>query len=130
MDDEKRLKPTDSELMILQVLWNSGPSTVREVMEVVEKEKPMGYTTVLKFMQIMLEKGLLSRDESSQKHVYRAAVSSDVTKHQMVGEFMDRVFEGSLKDLVVGALGGKKVTSDELDEIRELINGFEGKENV
>jgi len=88
----------------------------------------MGYTTVLKFMQIMHEKGLLTRDESSRTHVYRPAVPPERTKRQLANHLVEGVFGGSIRDLVVGALGSKKVSSEELAEIRELLNQFDGKD--
>ena len=122
-------RPTESELPILQVLWNRGPSTVREVLEVLQVERSMGYTTVLKFMQIMHEKGLLTRDASERSHVYSPAVPPGNTKRQLAGHLVDRVFGGSVRDLVVGALGDKAVSTEELDEIRELLEDYKNRKN-
>ncbi len=121
-----RPRPTDAELAILRVLWRLGPSTVREVQEVLDAEKPTGYTTVLKFMQIMIGKGLLDRDESRRTHVYRPRVSAEKTRRQLVGDLLDRAFEGSAEQLVVQALSAKNVTRDELAKIRALLDEMEG----
>lgn len=116
----KNSKPTDSELEILQVLWQAGPSSVREVHEQLGKDA--GYTTTLKLMQIMHEKGLLKRDESARSHVYEAAVSQDKTKGQMVQRMIDTVFNGSAMSLVMQALGNHKTSEEELAMIREYLN--------
>ena len=118
-------RPTESELPILRALWQRGPSTVREVMGALEAERPMGYTTVLKFMQIMHDKGLLNRDETRRSHVYAPAVPPEKTKRQLAGHLVERVFGGSVRDLVVGALGGTAVSTEELAEIRELLENYE-----
>ena len=124
-----RPRPTDAELAILRVLWRLGPSTVREVLEVLEAEKPTGYTTVLKFMQIMIEKGLLDRDKSRRTHVYRPRVSAEKTRRQLVGDLLERAFEGSAEQLVVQALSAKKVSPDELAKIRALLDEMEGEKS-
>ena len=121
-------RPTDSELAILRVLWKRGPSTVRAVMEALESERAMGYTTVLKFMQIMHEKGQLRRDETMRTHVYEPAVAPEKTKRQLAGDLMEKVFDGSARDLIMGALGGKKVSARELKEIREFFDDLDAKE--
>ena len=114
-------RPTDAELAILRVLWSRGPSTVREVLE--SSENPsQGYTTVLKLLQIMTEKGLVLRDESRRTHVYRAARSEEQTQRQLVGDLLERAFGGSAKQLIVRALSAKKASPEELREIRKLIN--------
>lgn len=118
-------RPTDSELSILRVLWARGASTVREVMEAMDGERSMGYTTVLKFMQIMLEKGLLLRDDSARTHVYRPAAPPERTRGQMTRHLVERVFEGSVRDLVMGALGDGKVSPEEASEIRALLEVIE-----
>ena len=115
-------QPTDAELAILAVLWDRGPSTVREVHDALSEEKPTGYTTTLKFMQIMAEKGLLLRDESSFRHVYRPAVSEERTQKQLVSSFMDRAFAGSAAKLVQRALAAKKISAEELKEIKRLVD--------
>jgi predicted transcriptional regulator len=120
-------RPTDAELRILRVLWRLGPSTVRQVHEVLNREKPTGYTTALKFMQIMTEKGLLVRDESSRSHVYSTQVPAEKTLRQLVGDLLERAFEGSAQSLVMHALNTDKVTPDELERIRALLDEIERK---
>jgi BlaI family transcriptional regulator, penicillinase repressor len=119
-------KPTDAELGILRVLWQRGPRTVREVWEQLNPEQGTGYTTVLKTMQIMVEKGLLARDETDRSHVYRAARSEAQTQRQVVGHLLDRLFAGSAPKLVMQALAAKKATPAELAEIRKLLDDMEG----
>jgi len=118
---EKPPKPTDGELAILQVLWQRGASTVKEVHKALETSRKSGYTTVLKFMQIMVEKGLLSRDESSFAHVYRAAVPQAQTERTLVADLMERAFAGSTSRLVLQALAAKKASPEELAEIRRIL---------
>jgi predicted transcriptional regulator len=119
-------KPTDAELSILRVLWQRGPSTVREVWQELNPEQGTGYTTVLKIMQIMFEKGLLARDETSRSHVYRSARSQEHTQREVVGHLLERVFSGSAPQLVMQALATKKATRAELAEIRKLLDEMEG----
>ena len=119
-------KPTDAELAILRVLWQRGPSTVRDVWEQLNPKQHTGYTTVLKTMQIMSEKGLLARDETDRSHVYRAARSEAQTQRQVVGHLLERLFSGSAPKLVMQALAAKKATAAELAEIRKLLNDMEG----
>ena len=119
-------KPTDAELAILRVLWQRGASTVREVWEELSPQQHTGYTTVLKTMQIMSEKGLLARDETDRSHVYRAARSEAQTQRQVVGHLLERLFSGSAPKLVMQALAAKKATPAELAEIRKLLNDMEG----
>lgn len=119
------MKPTSSELMILQVLWERGPSTVRQVHECLEDKTGAGYTSTLKLMQIMAEKGLVERDERERAHVYRAALEEGQTKEQLAGELMDRVFGGSAAALVMGALSAKKAGKEELDQIRRMLKEYE-----
>ena len=114
-----RRKPTDAELGILRVLWARGPSTVREV--ATELGRDAGYTTILKLLQIMTEKRLVRRDESSRTHVYEAAFTQDQTERQLVADLLDRVFDGSAAKLVLQALASSKASPEELDEIRKLI---------
>jgi predicted transcriptional regulator len=118
-------KPTDAELAILNVLWRRGPSTVRDVQEALGAERGTGYTTTLKLMQIMLEKGLVRRNERQRTHVYEAATSRTKTQRQIVGQLVDQVFEGSAQQLVVQALSSKKSTPAELAEIRRLLDNLE-----
>lgn len=119
-------KPTDAELNILRVLWARGPSTVREVWEQINKVAPTGYTTTLKFLQIMTEKGLVTRDERDRSHVYTAARSEEQTQRQALGYLVERVFGGSTQKLVLQALSAKKASRDELAEIRKLLDEMEG----
>jgi len=117
-------RPTDSELAILRVLWQRGPSTVREVNEALSDS---GYTTVLKMLQIMTDKGLVVRDESERAHVYTARHSEQRTQRQLLADLMDRAFGGSPAKLVVQALSGRKASSEELNSIRELLDQLEGE---
>jgi BlaI family transcriptional regulator, penicillinase repressor len=114
-----RRKPTDAELGILRVLWARGPSTVRQVAEQMGREA--GYTTVLKLLQIMTEKRLVTRDESARTHIYEAAYTQDQTERQLVTDLLDRVFDGSAAKLVLQALASNKASPEELDEIKKLI---------
>jgi predicted transcriptional regulator len=118
-------KPTDAELAILQVLWQQGPSTVRQVQDILETERGTGYTTTLKLMQIMFEKGLLGRDDSNRSHVYTALVTQQKTQRRLVSELVEQVFAGSAQQLVLQALAAKKSTPEELREIRNLIDELE-----
>jgi BlaI family penicillinase repressor len=118
-------RPTDAELAILRVLWQQGPSTVREVRDVLERLQPTGYTTVLKLLQIMTEKGLVLRDESRRTHIYRTSRSEAQTQRQMVGDLVRRAFGGSALKLVMQALAAKKASYEDLAEIRKLIENLE-----
>ena len=120
-------RPTDSELSILSVLWQRGPSTVRAVYEELGRWQSTGYTTVLKLMQIMIEKGLLKRDDSERSHVYEAAVAQQQTQRQLLGDLLERAFSGSAQQLVMQALASKKASPEDLIEIRKLIDQMEGK---
>src|ERR1017187_9944090 len=119
-------RPTDAEVAILRVLWQRGPSTVREVWEQISPAQQTGYTTVLKTMQIMIEKGLLKRDETDRSHVYKPSLSEERTQQQVIGHLLDRVFSGSAHKLVMQALASKKATHNELAEIRKLLDEMEG----
>jgi len=121
------IKPTESELEILNILWDKGPSTVRDVHEVLEKNKEAGYTTTLKLMQIMHEKTLLKRDASSKSHVYTANVSQEKTQGQLVKKLIDNMFNGSASQLVMQALGNHKTNKKELDEIKKYLEQIEKK---
>lgn len=127
MKKSKPPKPTEAELAILRVLWQRGPSTVREVWEELSPEQGTGYTTVLKIMQIMFEKGLLARDETARSHVYRAARSQKQTQREVLGHLLERMFSGSAPELVMQALATKKATRAELAEIRKLLDKIEGE---
>ena len=116
-------RPTDAELAILRVLWERGPSTVRQVHEVLSRERPTAYTTALKLLQIMAEKGLVTRDERERTHVYQPRVSEDQTQRQLVRDLLDRAFGGSSSKLVMQALATKRASAEELGEIRRLLDG-------
>lgn len=123
-------KPTEAELSILRVLWERGPSTVREVHEAIQRGRPSGqttgYTTVLKLLQIMTDKGLVTRDERTRSHVYRARLSEDVTQRQLVTDLLDRAFGGSAARLVMQALDLSPASPEELKEIRRLLDERRG----
>lgn len=121
----RTMKPTDSELEILQVLWQEGPCTVRQVNERLAENKDVGYTTTLKLMQIMYEKELLTRLEEARSHVYEANVSEEETQTTLLERFVDTAFRGSASKLVMHALGNHKATPAELDEIRKLLDQIE-----
>ena len=126
--DPQPPRPTDAELEILRVLWKRGPSNVREVMEELNAQSegsPRAYTTVLRFLQIMTEKGLVMRTEADRTHIYEPKVPAERTQRQMVRDLMDRVFGGSVQDLVLQALGARKVSAEELREIRRLLKEHE-----
>ena len=118
-------KPTDAELEILTVLWSRGASTVREIHEIVLKRKPTQYTTVLKLLQIMSEKGLVRRNEEQRAHVYEAAVPRDLTRKQLAGDLLQRAFDGSAARLLQGALSARKASKAELAEIRKMLSEYE-----
>jgi predicted transcriptional regulator len=126
MKKPKPPKPTDAELAVLRVLWQRGPSTVREVWEQLSAAQPTGYTTVLKTLQIMLAKSLVMRDEADRSHVYRPSIGQEQTQRQLVGYLLDRVFAGSARKLVMQALSVKKASPSELAEIRRLLDKLEG----
>ena len=115
-------KPTESELEILQILWEKGACTVRDVHEVLEKNKNAGYTTTLKLMQIMLEKRLVERDASSKTHIYKAVASQQKTEQHLVNKMIDNVFNGSAARLVMQALGNHQASKDELDAIKKYLD--------
>ena len=117
-------KPTNADLEILTVLWSIGPATVRKVYEEISRRRPAQYSTVLKFMQIMAEKGLVRRDEKQRAHVYAAARPREWTQRQLARDLMERAFSGSAKALLVGALSARKATKAELTELRKLLDGY------
>lgn len=127
MARQKVSGPTDKELTILSVLWNNGPSTVRQVNEEMNKQQKTGYTTTLKLMQIMTEKGLVIRDDSKFQHIYKPAVSEEKTQNQVVGDLLEKVFSGSAEKLVMRALSAKKVPAKELAKIRKMLEEMEAK---
>lgn len=119
-------RPTDAELAILRVLWQRGASTVRQVQEELNRYRETGYTTALKLMQIMTEKGLVVRDESQRTHVYEARVAEEQTQKQLVRDLLDRAFGGSARKLVMQALSVKKASAEELAQIRQLLDELDG----
>ena len=127
MARHKTLRPTDRELAILRILWDNGPSTVRQVNEAMNKDEDTGYTTTLKLMQIMTEKGLVVRDESGRQHVYKPAATEEKTQKQLVGDLLERAFSGSAEKLVMRALSAKKVSAKELTRIKKLLDELEGE---
>lgn len=118
-------KPTDAELAILRVLWRRGPSTVREVTEALQAERGTGYTTALKLLQIMTDKGLVRRDESARSHIYEAVLPAETTQRQLVRDLLERAFGGSAQQLVIQALSAKRASAAELAQIRKLLDEFE-----
>ena len=127
MATTRYIKPTESELEILQVLWKRGLATVREVHEDLASLKDAGYTTTLKLMQIMHEKGLVKRDDSMRTHVYQAAVSKEKTQKHLLGKMIDSLFGGSPTQLVIQALGEHRATDEEIEKIQQLIDGMKNK---
>ena len=119
------MKPTDAELDILQILWRQQPCTVREVNDILNETRPVGYTTTLKIMQLMAIKGMVSRDTSSRTHLYSAAVDRSVTQRTLLDRLTDKAFGGSAKQLILSALGHQSTTPEELAEIRRLIDELE-----
>jgi len=118
-------RPTDAELAILRVLWDRGPSTVREVHEALSATQDTGYTTVLKLLQIMTDKGLVVRDESQRAHVYASRLGEHLTQRQLLTDLVDRAFRGSPAKLVLQALAGRRATNQELQDIRALLDQLE-----
>ena len=124
---ERQNRPTESEVEILRILWSKGPSTVREIHTAMQKDRDVGYTTVLKLMQIMFDKGLLVRDESQRSHVYRPRQDAAKTQKSLVKHFLSKVFAGSVDNLVLQALSAKKATPDEIAKIRQMLDEMEGE---
>lgn len=125
MKDATPQKPTAAELQILQVLWDRGPCTVREVHEALQEEKALGYTTVLKLMQIMTTKGLVRRNEDQRAHVYEAQQPAEKTKRQLAADMLERVFDGSARELMLHALAAQRSTRQEIEELRNLLDEHE-----
>ncbi len=119
-------KPTEAELEILQVLWERGPSTVRQVHDALSASKQTGYTTILKLLQIMTDKGLVERNEEQRSHVYTAGSPQELTQRQLVRDLLDRAFGGSARTLVMQALAAGQASPEELAEIRRLLDEYEG----
>jgi BlaI family penicillinase repressor len=123
-------RPTDAELAILRILWDRGPSTVRQVHDILGRERQAAYTTALKLLQIMIEKGLVERDERDRTHIYRAALSEETTQRQLVRDLVDRAFGGSATKLVMQALATKPASAEELRDIRKAIDGARNEREV
>lgn len=121
------IRPTESELQILQILWDRGPSSVREVNDILNETKETGYTTTLKLMQIMTEKELVSRDTSQRTHIYIAAVAREATQSSLLQSFLKTTFKGSAKALVLQALGSNTTSEQELQEIKDLIDKLQNQ---
>ena len=126
MAKRRNLRLTDRELTILRILWDNGPSTVRQVNEAMNKDQDTGYTTTLKLMQIMTDKGLLRRDDSQFKHIYKPAVTEEKAQKQLVGDLLEKAFSGSAEKLVMRALSAKKVSAKEMEKIRKMLDEIEG----
>jgi predicted transcriptional regulator len=124
MATTKTIKPTESELEILQILWRKGNASVREVHEELLATKEAGYTTTLKLMQIMHEKGLVKRDDSSKTHIYQPAVSKEKTQKHLLNKMVDSLFGGSAGELVMQALGNHKASAEELEEIQKILDNL------
>jgi BlaI family penicillinase repressor len=118
-------RPTDAELEILKTLWSLGPSTVRDIHTAIEVRKPTQYTTVLKLLQIMTEKGLVTRDEQQRAHIYTAAHPMEETQRQLAGDLLTRAFNGSARSLMMGALQAGKTSKREILELRKLLDEYE-----
>lgn len=127
MSKQELPRPTDAELAILRVLWARGASTVRQVHDVLSRERPTAYTTALKLLQIMTEKGLVRRDETDRTHIYHARLTEEQTQRQLVRDLLDRAFAGSASKLVMQALAAKRASAEELGEIRRLLQSVEGR---
>ena len=127
MKQDSKSNPTPSELAILQILWSRGPSTVREIHEVLAKEKDVGYTSALKFLQIMTAKGLVSRSEDQRAHVYTANQPAEKTKQQFAADVLKRVFHGSATQLMQHALSGRRGSKKEIEEMRRMLDEYERK---
>ncbi len=123
-------RPTDAELAILRILWDRGPSTVRQVHEILGRERQAAYTTALKLLQIMTEKGLVERDERDRTHIYRSRLSEETTQRQLVRDLVDRAFAGSSSKLVMQALATKRASAEELRDIRKAIDGARNEREV
>jgi len=120
-------RPTEGELELLRILWERGPSTVRDIHQDLNSRRPLGYTSVLKLLQIMTDKGLVDRDETQRPQIYRARYSQGQTQRQLVSDLLHRAFGGSVKALVLQALATKKSSPEELQAIEEVLDRFEGE---
>ena len=127
MENQEKLNPTPSELAILQILWELGPSTVKVIHEKLAEEKKVIYTTTLKTMQVMLEKGMLSREAAGRKHIYKAIIQEDETQNVLLDKFLNRTFGGSASKMVLRALGNYDATNEEIDEIKKILESNKKK---
>jgi predicted transcriptional regulator len=127
MKPEPKFQPTPSELEILHILWHRGPSTVREIHDVLAKEKDVGYTSALKLLQIMTGKGLVTRTEEQRAHVYAASLPAEATKQQFAADVLQRVFRGSASQLMQHVLSGRRGSKTEIEEIRRMLDEYERK---
>ena len=125
MPSQKLPQPTDGELEVLRILWTNGPSTVKQVYEVVNKTKPTVYTTTLKVMQVMHERGLLVRNDSKYRHIYTPALPEEKTQRQLVADFLEKAFSGSTEKLVMHLLSAKKISAKERTKIRKMLDEIE-----
>lgn len=125
-----KLKPTESEFSILRILWKSGPSTVRDVNAKLNLTKKVGYTNTLKMMQLMHEKGMLSRDETNRSHIYAPTIQAHDIKSKMLRHMIDTVFEGSTSSMMMHALGNYKASPEEIEEIRSILKNIEDNDTV
>ncbi len=128
MSKSKSSQPTASELAVLQLLWNRGPLSVKEIHEALSAEKEVVYTTVLKTMQVMLDRGFLERESVGRKHIYSAAIAQEATQNQLLDTFLQRTFGGSAKQLVLRALGNYQTSKSELEELKAMIDKLENDE--
>lgn len=129
MKNKSTSTPTAAELAVLQLLWQHGPLSVKDVHEALDSDKPVVYTTVLKTMQVMMEKGMLDRTSAGRKHIYRTILEQDATQDTLLDSFLDKTFGGSAKSLVMRALGKHTPSSDEIDELKAFLDQLEGDEN-
>jgi len=127
MKQDSKFQPTPAELAILQILWSRGPSTVREIHEILAKDKDVGYTSALKFLQIMTAKGLVTRTEEQRAHIYSANQPAEKTKQQFAADVLKRVFHGSTSQLMQHALSGRRSSKKEIEELRRMLDEYERK---
>ncbi len=128
MSKDQNQQPTASELSILNLLWDRGPLAVRDIHEALAEEKDVVYTTVLKTMQVMLERGFLDRESQGRKHIYRAAIRREDTQDKLLDTFLDRTFGGSVKSLAMRALGNYRTSKSDIEELKALLNKIENEE--
>ncbi|MEM1358979.1 MAG: BlaI/MecI/CopY family transcriptional regulator [Bacteroidota bacterium] len=128
MPKDQKLQPTASELDVLQLLWERGPLPVKEVHQALSQERDIVYTTVLKTMQVMMERGFLTRESQGRKHIYAASIAQEDTQNSLLDTFMNRTFGGSAKALAMRALGNYKTSKEDIDELKALINKLENKD--